>query len=278
MRGIFLPFFLGASALVLGACTTPPSPALETARADVAAVKGDADVLRYAAGEVEAAEEALDRAEEARDEGADTVDVQSLAYVASQRAATARQLAESRAAQEAVAESDVARERALRQSLEQQLAELQAQRTDRGVVVNLAGDVLFPVDQAMLSPGGRLTVARIAQVLNDNPDVTALIEGHTDSDGSDSYNLALSQRRADAVRAELAVAGVAPTRLVARGLGEGFPKAPNSTAAGKQQNRRVEIVLQEPGAGSVATNAQGVTTAQPGSPGSAPVARMLPPR
>jgi OOP family OmpA-OmpF porin len=80
------------------------------------------------------------------------------------------------------------------------------------------------------------------------PDRKVLIEGHTDSSGSASYNSDLSQRRANAVEALLINQGVDPTRIVARGYGESYPVATNDTAAGRQQNRRVEIVILKPGA------------------------------
>ncbi|HEX2526391.1 MAG TPA: OmpA family protein, partial [Geminicoccus sp.] len=109
---------------------------------------------------------------------------------------------------------------------------------------------LFAVDQATLTVGGLREVNRVASALRDFPEARAIIEGHTDSTGSDAYNLELSDRRANAVRAELVAAGVDPARLVARGMGESYPKAPNDTAAGRQQNRRVEVIVQEGAVGA----------------------------
>jgi outer membrane protein OmpA-like peptidoglycan-associated protein len=106
---------------------------------------------------------------------------------------------------------------------------------------------LFDVDQAQLNPGGELQVARLADVLHQMPERNVLIEGHTDSAGSDAYNDSLSQRRADAVEDLLIIQGIDPTRVVTRGYGERFPVATNDTAAGRQQNRRIEIVILNPG-------------------------------
>lgn len=109
------------------------------------------------------------------------------------------------------------------------------------------GDILFDVDRASLTPGGDLQVTRVAEVLRSMPDRGVLIEGHTDSSGSEAYNDDLSQRRANAVEDLLIVQGVEPTRVVTRGYGERYPVATNDTAAGRQQNRRVEIVILEAG-------------------------------
>jgi OmpA-OmpF porin, OOP family len=127
--------------------------------------------------------------------------------------------------------------------LETELAELWADRTDRGLVVTLTDDVLFDVDQAELKPGGMQRLARVSEFLRQNPDRNVLIEGHTDSTAPDAYNLALSQRRANAVEDFLITQGVDPTRISATGYGEQLPIATNDTAAGRQANRRVEIVV-----------------------------------
>jgi outer membrane protein OmpA-like peptidoglycan-associated protein len=245
MRTTASAVFLAGCALALVGCSTPNSPALEQAQTAINNARANPDVMSYAQTELKAAEDALAQGQTALTQEEDLDQANTLGYVATRRAATAEELAAARADNAAIQQSGEARERALRMTLEQRLAELQAQRTDRGLVVGLQGDVLFAVDQATLTLGGLREVDRVASVLRDFPQARAIIEGHTDSTGSDSYNLSLSERRADAVRAELVAAGVDPSRLSARGMGEAYPKAPNDTAAGRQQNRRVEIIVQE---------------------------------
>ncbi len=128
--------------------------------------------------------------------------------------------------------------------LESQLAELSAKKTERGIVITL-GDVLFGTNLAVLSPNGMATVQKLATVLNQNPARTVLIEGHTDSTGSLTYNQELSIRRATAVRDALMSMGVGAERVAARGFGPSQPVASNGDAQGRQLNRRVEIVLSD---------------------------------
>ena len=127
------------------------------------------------------------------------------------------------------------------QQLEARLQELNAKPTPRGLVITL-GDVLFDVDRAELKPGGLRMLDQLVAVLVEYPQRNALIEGFTDSTGSAEHNQALSQRRADAVRMALLRQGIAPQRLAARGHGSAFPVGTNDTEAGRQVNRRVEIV------------------------------------
>ena len=129
--------------------------------------------------------------------------------------------------------------------------------TSRGIVISLS-DILFDVNQATLKPGAAQNIARIATVLRQYPDKQIAVEGHTDSDGSDAYNQSLSERRAAAVREALVAGGVAPGTITSRGFGESQPVTTNATAAGKQQNRRVEVVVL--GAGSLAGAASDTTT------------------
>ena len=204
------------------------------ARALVAAARADSEIVAYAPEKLVEAEQSLARTENAFDAAAPQVEVDHLAYLTARRAAIANALADERAALAEIEE------------LGQESAELQVQQTDRGLVVTL-GDILFDVDQAQLNPGGELQVARLADVLHQMPERNVLIEGHTDSAGSDAYNDSLSQRRADAVEDLLIIQGIEPTRVVTRGYGERFPVATNDTAAGRQQNRRVEIVILNPG-------------------------------
>ena len=126
--------------------------------------------------------------------------------------------------------------------LEARMAELNAKQTPRGMVITL-GDVLFDVDRSALKPAGTRMVDQLAEVLMADPRRTVLVEGFTDSTGADAYNQTLSTDRADAVRVALLAQGIASTRVVSRGYGKANPVGSNDTAAGRQLNRRVEIVL-----------------------------------
>ena len=130
--------------------------------------------------------------------------------------------------------------------LEAQLAELSAKKTERGIVITL-GDVLFAVDVARLNPDGIRTTQKLANVLQQNPTRTVLIEGYTDSTGTAPHNQELSERRAGAVRSALQEMGVAAARVSVRGYGQSNPVASNDTAQSRQLNRRVEIVLSDEG-------------------------------
>jgi len=126
--------------------------------------------------------------------------------------------------------------------LEQQLREMDARKTARGHVLTL-GDMLFDSGQATLQPGGQARIARLAEFMLRHPNQRADIDGYTDSQGSDQSNLDLSDRRAGAVMRALVERGVAADRLSPRGQGEAMPVASNDNAAGRQANRRVEVVF-----------------------------------
>lgn len=145
-------------------------------------------------------------------------------------------------AERARAEAEAALRRA--QELANRVSELEAAQTERGLVLTL-GDVLFDVGKAELKSGGFRAVDELARFLGEYPQRVVLIEGFTDSSGSDATNLALSQRRADAVRTALLERGIAANRIQTRGYGEDFPKASNDNAAGRQLNRRVEVVISD---------------------------------
>ncbi len=128
------------------------------------------------------------------------------------------------------------------EAAEEELAELKTRKTDRGLVMTL-GDVLFTTGNADLLPGAQRSIDKLAAYLNKNPDKKISIEGHTDSKGSENFNMMLSKRRADSVRSALIARGISSDRITVKGLGELYPVAGNDTAAGRQQNRRVEIVI-----------------------------------
>ena len=131
--------------------------------------------------------------------------------------------------------------------LDAQLKELDAKKTARGLVITLA-DVLFDTDQAQLRSGdGMRGVQKLADILKQYPQHNVLIEGFTDSTGSNSHNQDLSDRRANAVRTALLDTGIGADRIASRGYGQTFPVASNATAAGRQLNRRVEIIVSDEG-------------------------------
>lgn len=126
--------------------------------------------------------------------------------------------------------------------MKKQLDEMQARETDRGLVLTL-GDVLFSSGTSRLNRGGSTHLAKLATFLNKYADRNVTIEGYTDSVGSDEYNQELSQRRANAVKDYLTSNGVDGARVTASGKGEGSPVGDNSTPTGRQQNRRVEVII-----------------------------------
>jgi outer membrane protein OmpA-like peptidoglycan-associated protein len=132
---------------------------------------------------------------------------------------------------------------ALRERLKDQLnAILQTRDTARGLIVNMS-DVLFDFNQATLKPGAREKLAKMSGILLAYPTLRLSVEGHTDSIGTDEYNMTLSQRRADAVRDYLTSNGIDAANIQAVGMGKADPVASNDTNEGRQQNRRVEMVV-----------------------------------
>jgi len=128
--------------------------------------------------------------------------------------------------------------------LQRQIEVLQARPTDRGLVLTL-GDTLFATGKSEIKSGATANLDRLTTFLNEYPKRTATIEGYTDSMGSDEMNQSLSERRADAVKRYLIDQGVGSARLTSTGRGESSPVADNESAAGRQQNRRVEVVISQ---------------------------------
>ena len=186
----------------------------ERARQDALKAQSDAEQARAAAEAAKAAADA--QAEQAR--------------------------AQAQQAQAAVAQAEQDKN-ALREKLREQLnVILETRETARGLIVNVS-DVLFDTGSATLKPGAREKLARVAGILASHPDLKIEIEGHTDSVGTDDYNQRLSERRAESVRAYLIQQKIAPTAVDAEGFGESQPVASNATPTGRQQNRRVELVV-----------------------------------
>jgi outer membrane protein OmpA-like peptidoglycan-associated protein len=123
------------------------------------------------------------------------------------------------------------------------LGDAEVKRVGEGIVIEFKDKVLFAYDKADLSNQARTNLDKLANVLKQYPDTNIEILGHTDSNGSDSYNQDLSERRANAAATYLRSQGVVNSRVSTRGMGESDPKVTNDTESGRAENRRVEFVI-----------------------------------
>jgi len=144
------------------------------------------------------------------------------------------------------AEIEAEHERNENARLRAELGQAQTRVTERGVVLTL-GDVLFATGKSDLKAGAARTLDKLVSAMSRDREMAVTIEGHTDSTGKRAYNVELSKRRANAVRSHLTSKGVAAQRIKASGRGPDFPVATNATAAGRQQNRRVEVIVESDG-------------------------------
>jgi outer membrane protein OmpA-like peptidoglycan-associated protein len=258
----------------LAGCSSvqPEKSPLELARNDYVAAQDNPQTVALASSELKDAGDALQRANLAysRNDNAATVD--HLSYLARQKVAIAEEAARQKSAEQRVKDANAvrdriqleartkeadaaqqnvivaqsqAREAELRNSqLEAQIKELNAKPTARGYVITF-GDVLFGTYQSTLKSGGTRNIEKLVTFLNLYPQRRVLIEGFTDSIGSEASNQKLSERRSNAVRTALIDAGISRNRIETRGYGEEYPVAGNDSASGRQLNRRVEIVLSD---------------------------------
>jgi outer membrane protein OmpA-like peptidoglycan-associated protein len=235
--------------------------AVQTA-ADARAIALQRAAQQKAAAEQAAAQAAVDTADAKRKEEAaarQQAEIQKLqaerdaaqAAAAQAQADAARSQADAaalaaqqqaRAAQEAAAKSE-AEKQALRAALLDQFNRvLPTTDTPRGLQVNMA-DVLFAFGKYELQQSAREALAKFSGIVLAHPGLHLSVEGYTDSVGSDAFNQTLSEQRANAVRDYLIQQGLDPSSIVATGFGKSNPVASNDTAAGRQQNRRVEIII-----------------------------------
>jgi len=255
---------VAALALLVGCASSPTTTAeLERARDAVDKVASMPDSSTLASAELKEAQETLRKAEEAARENEPDADVAHLAYVAEQQAAIAEAKMNEAKALEDTKNAEADRNAALLEARERDVAEAErradraeadaaaawreveeAQETARGLVLTF-GDMLFDTGGSTLKPGAQLLLDKLAAYLQQNPGAHAIIEGHTDNVGSDTMNQALSERRAAAVAAALQARGITGDRLETMGLGESYPVATNDTSAGREENRRVEVVLSD---------------------------------
>jgi outer membrane protein OmpA-like peptidoglycan-associated protein len=242
-------------------------------------VSSHPDAQQVAGDELADATEALQNAEHLQANNGDYDDIYHHAYLALRNAEIAKERIAEADARERIESSEAERTRILlaareaeanqairqaeRSELEAELAEeraeiaiaqqlhlratlleLEAEKTDRGYVLTLS-DILFDTDKAVLKPGAQKTMDTLAEFLREYPEHRLLIEGHTDSRGTDAYNIALSESRGNTVRLALIDRGIDPGRLEIAAMGESYPLASNDTSAGMQENRRVEIIFSD---------------------------------
>jgi outer membrane protein OmpA-like peptidoglycan-associated protein len=243
-----------AISLLLVACAgNSPRPDLQNANTEYQSLVSDNTVANYAPVELQTAKRELDKANAYWQDGADKEILDHQIYTARNRIAFAKEKANIKYTDQLFEKVESDRAAILLQSRDQEiaelkndLAELNAKNSDRGIVMTIS-NVLFAVDKASLLPGASRQLDKLATFLADHPDRKIQIEGFTDSSGTDAYNYDLSQRRAEAVAAALTMRGVDFHRIKVIGYGEAYPVASNTTSAGRQQNRRVEIIISNPG-------------------------------
>jgi outer membrane protein OmpA-like peptidoglycan-associated protein len=272
-------------ALALCACVSTPQPnaALESAHAAVLAAESDPNVGKYAALDLQAAQQDLAIADDAALHHRETA-IAHPAYMAAQNARLAQMHAAAKADDARVAAGQAERDQILLSSRNrevqnakmatneakmvasealdqrdqaaqqaalatQESARLQAELDQLKAIptprglVLTLGDVLFDTGRSELNPGAGRKLDQLAQFLGEHKERRVQIDGFTDSVGTDSYNQDLSQRRADAVRSALIARGIDPSRIGSQGYGKEFPVAGNVDSGGRQLNRRVEVVI-----------------------------------
>jgi outer membrane protein OmpA-like peptidoglycan-associated protein len=252
MRRKCLSITVASATLLLVACSSTPEriPELDSAQTLVRKVE-TSPRAGVAAANVAEARKALDRANELATKGEDIEDIRFESSVATAHAQIAAAKIDTALAREEIEKGTAERQQVLldartreTERMQEELKKLQAKQTDRGMVLTL-GDVLFDTGKSTLTPGGYTTIDRLAQVLNSSPTGRVVIEGHTDSMGSDAANQALSEQRAAAVESALLQRGVSGSQIHSIGKGESIPLAGNDTASGRQANRRVELIFSQ---------------------------------
>ena len=249
---------IGTAGLLLAACAADvvKDPGAAKARADLTELQSDPRLANLAPLAIHDADTAVQAAEQPQTDPAVET---HLVYMADHSVRIARAQAQTKFAEDQrkmlseqngkiqldarTREADNAKAQA--DALQAQLAAMQAKKTDRGMVLTL-GDVLFSTGRADLKAGSVANLDRLVAFLGQSPERTVRIEGHTDNRGGQSLNQALSQKRADSVAMYLTGRGVAINRVTAIGEGYDSPVADNTTDAGRQANRRVEVVIQDP--------------------------------
>ena len=277
------PLFIATSALLVTACasTKIDSPLVTESEQHFSKVADSEMVKSNAPVAYDDAEKALDKLKKRAKADAEETELKHLAYVSQRESSIAQQQAELSLAEKKISEAEVNRkdmiialksqeaEEARRLAsqyanqaidarrqlqltkeekarMESLLAEFKAKETERGLVLTL-DNILFDLNKATLKPGSERSVEKLADFLREYPERNLLIEGFTDSTGEASYNKELSNERAETIKVALQSLGIDSDRIGVKCYGEHFPVATNETKAGRQLNRRVEIIIAKKG-------------------------------
>src|SRR6202041_3525574 len=221
--------------------------AAQQAASQAAVAAADAKQKQEAAARQQAEIQKLQAERDTAQAAAARAQADAAALAAQQQAQAAQQQADAAAQREKAAQEAAARSEAEKQALRAALLDqfnrvLPTTDTPRGLQVNMA-DVLFAFGKYELQPSAREALAKFSGIVLAHPGLHLSVEGYTDSVGSDAFNQTLSEQRANAVRDYLIQQGLDPNSITAPGFGKSNPVASNDTAAGRQQNRRVEIII-----------------------------------
>jgi outer membrane protein OmpA-like peptidoglycan-associated protein len=250
--------------MTIAGCASAPKddPKLEKARAELKSLQENKAVQAYAPAPLLDAEQALKRAENAHEERDKTTRDHQY-YLAKRSMETAEAITATNMVQQetkaigqererlAIAgreaqiekqRSELEQAQARSRELESELSALEAKRTDRGMLLTL-DDVFFETAGANIKSGASRTLDKVVAFMKSNPDQEIIVEGHTDSLGTASFNQRLSEQRAEAVKQQIVARGVEPDRVDTQGYGESRPVASNESQGGRQLNRRVEIIF-----------------------------------
>jgi len=245
----FQPSWLINISIVLGcilmtACAPAVNMSLERARSDYQQAANEPTVAADASADLFAAEKLLQQADTAWQEDHDNDVTDHLSYLTSRKIDLARAIASQAESKKAFDELSAQKDEIRLKARDAEIEKLKAKKVPQGILVTL-GDVLFDTARSDLKPGSLQKIYPLAEYLKEHAETMVKIEGHTDSQGSSDYNAGLSQMRSEAVRDFLISNGIAPERITAQGMGEDYPVATNSSAAGRQQNRRVEVTISD---------------------------------
>lgn len=265
-----------AGMIAAGCATSPPASdtaaahaALSNAGQAVNHAAADPHVAKYAQGELERANDALQKATAAWNDKHNLPATTHLAYLASRRAATAQELASQRAAEEAVMVAAAEQDHAVSVAMEERSRKASA----TAVQASLAG---FAPATAKLPAKAMPKIDELATALKSNPEQQVMIEGHADNVGNAVDNDALAMKRAEAVRKALVSRGVEPSRIALRSHGEANPVATNDTGLGRWENRSAQVIVGDTearmvgssqGAGAATSSGQGGQQGQQGQQG-----------